>query len=253
MDNKWNAQGYTENFKFVHQYGEDVLNLLEVKKGMRILDLGCGNGALTKKIADMGADVIGIDASFDMLEVARTNYPELTFIQDDAIKFKLSEPVDVIFSNAVFHWINQQDELLDHVSNALKLDGYLICEFGGYGCVETIHSALRKAFEKRGLVYNHSFYFPTIGEYTPILERHHIKVLYANLFNRKTVLVGEDGITDWIKMFVNQPFQNINYELADEIRKEAVENLRPLLYEDGVWYADYVRIRIKAQKVDQLR
>ncbi len=253
MNIRWDAQGYTDNFKFVHQYGEDVLNILEVKEGTRVLDLGCGNGALTNKIANMGADVVGMDASKDMLEVARTNYPELAFIQEDATKFTLAEPVDAVFSNAVFHWIDQQDELLEHISNALKTDGFLVCEFGGYGCVETIHSALKRAFERRGLKYNHGFYFPTIGEYAPLLERHRLKTVYANLFHRKTALVGAEGMTDWINMFVTRPFQNMEYVLAEEIKEEAVKNLRPILYEDGVWYADYVRIRIKAQKVDRIR
>lgn len=250
MSVKWDAKGYTKNFKFVHQYGEDVLNLLEIKKGMKVLDLGCGNGALTKKLAEMGADIIGMDASYDMLEVARVNYPELTFLQGDATKFTLDQPVDIIFSNAVFHWINNQDDLLEHVANALNINGYLVCEFGGYGNIETIHSSLRKAFERRGLEYQHNFYFPTIGEYSQILEKHNLKVTYATLFDRKTELLGEDGMMDWIKMFVTQAFQNVERELAEEIRKEAVQNLRSKLYQDGVWYADYVRIRIKAQKIE---
>ncbi|WP_265575707.1 class I SAM-dependent methyltransferase [Bradyrhizobium sp. WBAH41] len=130
------------------------------------------NGALTKKISDMGADVIGMDASGEMLEIARKNYPELTFIQDDAVKFILNEQVDVIFSNAVFHWIDNQDGLLESVYNGLKINGSLVCEFGGYGCTETIHSFLQKAFEARGVEYKRTFYFPTIDEYTPILRKH---------------------------------------------------------------------------------
>jgi len=249
MNIKWNAKGYEKDFQFVHQYGEDVLNLLEIKKGMKILDLGCGNGVLTRKIADMGADVIGMDASGDMLEVAKTNHPELTFVQANAVGFVLHEQVDAIFSNAVFHWIDNQDDLLENVAKGLKIKGHLVCEFGGYGCAETIHSALQKAFENRGLTYKRTFYFPTIGEYTPILERHGLRVLYATLFDRKTLLKGEDGMKDWIEMFAIQPFQNLDKSLTDEIITEAVKNLKPVLYEDGSWYADYVRIRIKAQKV----
>lgn len=251
MNIKWNAHGYTEDFQFVHQYGEDVLNLFEIKSGMKILDLGCGNGALTKKIADMGADVIGIDASGDMLKVAKRNYPKLTFIQDDAAKFILKEPMDAVFSNAVFHWIDNQDDLLQNISNALNINGYLVCEFGGAGCTETIHGAIQKAFEKRGLNYKRTFYFPTIGQYAPIVERHGLKVLYAVLFDRKTRLNGENGMKEWIKMFVKLPFEGLDKVLADEIIDEAIQKLKPILYENGVWYADYVRIRLKAQKVDR--
>lgn len=248
MNIEWNAQGYAKDFQFVPQYGEDVLKLLDVEKGTRVVDLGCGSGALTKKIADMGADVTGIDASDKMLETAAKNYPELTFRQADAVSFTLEEPVDYVFSNAVFHWIDDQDRLLENVFRALKPGGYLVCEFGGYGCAEKIHSALEAAFEKRGLNYKRTFYFPTIGEYAPILERHGLRVIYASLFDRKTALKGENGLEDWIKMFVTLPFEGIKRSLVQEIIEEAVENLRPVLYEDGVWYADYVRIRLKAQK-----
>lgn len=251
MNIKWNAHGYTKDFQFVHQYGEDVLKLLDIDKSIKILDIGCGNGALTQKISDMGADVMGMDASKEMLEIAKHNYPELTFIQEDAVKFTLQEPVDAIFSNAVFHWIDNQDELLENISKALKINGHLVCEFGGYGCAETIHSTLEKAFEKRRLNYKSNFYFPTIGEYTPILERHGLKVLYATLFDRKTELTGENGMKDWIEMFIVQPFKGLDKSLKDEIILETVQNVKPILYKDGIWYVDYVRIRLKAQKVDK--
>ncbi|AQS05604.1 class I SAM-dependent methyltransferase [Clostridium beijerinckii] len=249
MNIKWNAKGYTKDFQFVHQYGEDVLNLLDIEKGMKVLDLGCGNGALTKKISDMGADVIGMDASGEMLEIAKRNYPELTFIEDDAVKFILNEQVDAIFSNAVFHWIDNQDGLLQSVYNGLKINGSLVCEFGGYGCTETIHSFLQKAFETRGLDYKRTFYFPTIDEYTPILKKHGLQTVYAALFDRKTALIGEDGMKNWIEMFVIQPFKGLDDSLKNEIIDETVKSLKPILYQNGVWYADYVRIRLKARKI----
>lgn len=67
MNINWNAKGYAKDFSFVPQYGKDVLALLDVKKGDTVIDLGCGNGKLTKQISDMGARVIGIDDSAEML------------------------------------------------------------------------------------------------------------------------------------------------------------------------------------------
>ena len=131
---------------------------------------------------------------------------------------------------------------------ALNSKGHLVCEFGGYGCAQTTHSDLQEAFEKRGLEYKSTFYFPTISEYTPILERHGFRVLFASLFERKTALIGEDGMKNWIEMFNTQPFQELDKSLTNEIISEAVKNLKPILNIDGIWYADYVRIRIKAQK-----
>ena len=71
MNIDWNAQNYTNHFSFVHRYGEDVLKLIDAPAGSRVLDLGCGNGALTKKLKELGFQAQGMDASEDMLAVAR--------------------------------------------------------------------------------------------------------------------------------------------------------------------------------------
>lgn len=251
MNIEWDAQGYRQNFQFVHQYGEDVLSLLTLKPGMHVLDLGCGNGALTEKLAQAGAAVLGMDASGEMLALARREHPQIPFLLGDAQTFQLEQPVDAVFSNAVFHWIDDQDALLSHIAAALVPGGQLVCEFGGKGCAETIHQALESEFEKRGLFYRRNFYFPTIGEYTPLLERHGLRVVNAALFDRPTRLVGPDGLRDWIQMFDRQPFEGLDEQVSAEIMEAAVSKLHPVLYRDGAWVADYVRIRIKAIRLPQ--
>lgn len=249
MNIEWNAKDYKRDFGFVHQYGEGVTELIDFRPGIRILDLGCGNGALTRKLQERGAKVTGIDASAEMLAIARKDYPEITFYQKDASDFTMEEKFDVVFSNAVFHWIDNQDGLLQSIAGVLEPGGKLVCEFGGFGCCEKIHSALERAFERRGLTYKRTFYFPTIGEYTPIMERNGLRPEYALLFDRKTKLSGENGMADWINMFVKLPFEGVDEGTAARIKAEAVEELKPSMCEDGVWYADYVRIRIRAVRV----
>lgn len=250
MNIKWDVFGYTKQFQFVHQYGEDVLTLLDIKPSRTtVLDLGCGNGVLTRKIADMGAEVIGIDASADMIAMARRQHPGLNFKVEDALNFSLQEPVDAIFSNAVFHWIEEQDRLVQRIVQALKIGGQLVCEFGGKGCVKTIHDALQKAFAFRNLKYQPGFYFPTIGEYAPLLERHGLQVVYATLFDRITALDGSNGMKEWIRMFIKKPFQNLEGDMVEAIIAETVETIRPALFQNGSWCADYVRIRLKAIKI----
>ena len=185
-----------------------------------------------------------------MLKTAKKSYPNLTFIREDALNFNLEKKADAVFSNAVFHWIDKdkQSSLLKNINRNLKLNGQLVCEFGGFGCAETIHSALETEFNKKNLAYPRTFYFPTIGEYAPILEKNGFKVSFASLFDRKTKLNGKYGLKDWINMFVTEPFKNIDHITANEIITNAVNKLKPILFENGVWYADYVRIRFKAQK-----
>ena len=255
MNQHWNSKQYTENFSFVHQYGNDVADLIEMTDVSSILDLGCGNGALSKRFADQGLYVAGIDASEDMLAIARNTYPDITFLHGDATSFQLEQPVDVVFSNAVFHWIekNRQQHMMQHVHNALKDNGQFVLEMGGYGNNRLIHEALDGAFTQHGLSYKMPFYFPTIGEYSVLLEESGFQVTHAFLFDRPTVLHGEDGLSDWIHMFINKPFEGVADSEKEELIEMAVSELKPVLYQDNHWYADYVRLRMRAIKQRKTR
>ena len=135
MNIQWDAEKYTADFSFVHQYGSGVAELIDGERGAKVLDLGCGNGALSKALRDRGYVVTGLDASKELLEIARTNYPDIPFIQGDATDFSLPEPVDVVFSNAVLHWIDRewQGALLRCVYRALRDRGQFVFEMGGCG------------------------------------------------------------------------------------------------------------------------
>lgn len=74
------------------------------------------------------------------------------------------------------------------------------------------------------------------------------QVTYAALFDRPTPLKGETGLADWIQMFIKEPFVGLSVDLQAEIVDETVEALRPSLYKNGIWIADYVRLRCKAIK-----
>lgn len=249
MNIQWDAEKYTNDFSFVHQYGSTLLDLIEGEK-LSVLDLGCGNGALTGELAARGHDAEGVDASGELLQTACRNYPELRFEQADAVSFRMGKQYDAVFSNAVFHWIDRerQPSMIAHVFDALKPRGQFVFEFGGYGNNALIHSALREEFEKRELTYRMPFYFPTIGEYTSLLEQGGFFMRSALLLDRTTKLKGDDGLCDWVRMFVKAPFEGLGPSLAEEIIRSAVTELKSVLYRDGNWYADYVRLRCKAVK-----
>ena len=138
--------------------------------------------------------------------------------------------------------------MLECVYQSLKDDGQFVFEFGGFGNNQLIHTALKRAFEEQELDYQMPFYFPTIGEYTSLLERVGFKVTYAVLFDRMTELRGDNGLEDWIKMFVKTPFNKVEAKQQAAIINQAVLYLKDSLYHNGTWYADYVRIRCKAIK-----
>lgn len=250
MNIDWEAKEYAAKFNFVPQYGKGVMELITAPAGSCVLDLGCGNGTLTRQLADEGFKVRGMDASPELINLARTTYPDLDFDEGDATDFHLQNKVDVIFSNAVFHWIDRDKQpLLTHcIADSLVENGELVCEFGGYGNNARIHYALQTEFAKNGLSYRMPFYFPTIGEYAPLLEQEGLQVRFATLFDRMTELKGEDGLADWIKMFVKTPFTGMDSSLKDHIIHKTVQSLKQTLYQEGKWYADYVRLRIRAVK-----
>lgn len=249
MNIHWNAKDYTQSFSFVHQYGRDLFSLIEGER-LSVLDLGCGNGALTHQLQQLGYEAEGLDASPELLEIAKQNWPELTFLLGDAVDFHSAKRYDIVFSNAVLHWIDQekQDDMLRCVNRALKLDGQFVFEFGGRGNNILIHTALEKAFQKRGHTYRMPFYFPSIGQYASRLERAGFRVTYAALFDRMTPLEGENGLYDWLRMFIKTPFAEIGASEKEDILQETVDQLRSDLYQDGTWYSDYVRLRCKAIK-----
>lgn len=250
MNITWDEHHYESNFSFVHEYGEEVLALLDVEPGAHVLDLGCGNGALTKTLAMRGYRAQGLDDSAEMIAGARAAYPDLLFMRANAIDFTLDDPVDAIFSNAVLHWIGREDQsaVLASVARALKQGGQFVFECGGYGNAHLIHSALAGTFDKRGLSYRIPQYFPTIGEYATMLEAAGFKVVFATLFDRFTPLSGGDGLADWIRTFQQTAFAGMNDSAREEIIRETVDSVRSQLFVEGIWHADYVRLRMKAIK-----
>src|SRR5262245_28078538 len=127
---KWNAELYAGQHSFVHELGEPVIELLDPKPGERILDLGCGSGELTKKLAESSADVTGIDSSAEMIEKAKKNFPELDPRVMDAQSLDIpDEKFDGVFSNAAFHWFSDPARSAKEVFRVLRKGGRLAMEF----------------------------------------------------------------------------------------------------------------------------
>jgi len=214
-----------------------VVDLLAPQAGERILDLGCGSGQLTAKIAETGASVIGLDFSSDMITQARANYPGIEFVQGDASDFHCGEQFDAVFSNAALHWVKNQEGVARSVSSVLKPGGRFVVEMGGHGNVEAIRSAMLEVLGPVTIPWT----FPSIGESATILERNGFEVRYATLFDRPTPVEGEDGMENWLAMYANSVVN------PDAARKIAAK-LRSSLYHDGVWTMDYRRLRYVAVK-----
>jgi trans-aconitate methyltransferase len=245
----WDTTLYDNKHNFVSKYGEGVVAWLQPREGEKILDLGCGTGQLANEIHNYGVNVTGMDASPEMIAKAISTYPEIVFEVKDATDFSYSEPFDAVFSNATLHWINKQEQAISCIYHALKPGGRFVFEMGGKHNVKSIYEAVEKAMIDEDLqneISNDFWFFPSLAEYATTLEKQGFTIQEAAYFERSTELVGADGMKEWIHMFGSFFFKNISKEKASAITDKAVEYLRPTNYRDGIWYADYVRLRMKA-------
>jgi trans-aconitate methyltransferase len=251
MTDEWDASLYDDDYSFVHEYGTDVVRLLDPDAGERILDLGCGTGHLTARIADVGATAVGVDAAADMVCQARSTYPDLPFCRADARALPFESAFDAVFSNAALHWVTDPRTVVTSVHDVLVTDGRFVAEFGGDDNVSAIVDAVVAAAADWDHEVENPWYFPTVGEYATLLESCGFEVTFARLFERPTPLEGgPDGLREWLSMFGDQFFVETTATEREAILDDVEEQLRPELFDadEEQWYADYRRLRIEAQR-----
>jgi SAM-dependent methyltransferase len=242
----WDPEGYARNARFVAELGQGVVDLLDPRPGERILDLGCGDGYLTARLAALGCDVLGVDASAAQVAAAQRIGVRAEVV--DALALDFEGEFDAVFSNATLHWVKDPDRAIANVFRALKPGGRFVAEFGGAGGLAHIRAALAEALSRRGFDFAtlDPWYFPTAEEYGGRLEQAGFEVETIVLFPRPTPLPGE--MTGWLETFA----RSFTVALATDDRPaflaEVQETLRPTLFANGQWIADYVRLRFRAHR-----
>jgi SAM-dependent methyltransferase len=244
MTRTWDARLYDRHHSFVWERATEVFAWLDPQPGETIVDLGCGTGHLSARIAAARATVIGIDSSPEMLAAARNSYPDLDLRPGDARTFELDRPVDAVFSNATLHWVPEAELVARRVFAALRPGGRFVAEFGGRGNVTGIMSAVRSVLEPRGLYSWRDQYYPTAEEYGLVLDEAGLEVKRVELVTRPTPL--EEGLRTWLRMFRGEMLELIPPDELEASLTAIEESARADLFRDGVWWADYVRLRVKA-------
>ncbi|WP_434801659.1 class I SAM-dependent methyltransferase [Robertmurraya yapensis (ex Hitch et al 2024)] len=246
-NNLWNANLYDGRHNFVSQFGQSLVELLAPKPGERILDLGCGTGDLANQIYENGVDVVGVDSSVNMVEQAKNKYPDINFIVEDATSLEYNSEFDAVFSNATLHWVKPPIKALLGIYDSLKPGGRFVAEFGGKGNVQTISNGILFEIEAAGFEFKKAhfpWFYPSIAEYSTLMEEVGFRVTFAQHFDRPTPLDGDDGLKNWIQMFGNQLFTGVPEDIQEDIIKKVENRLKGALYTDGQWVADYKRIRV---------
>jgi trans-aconitate methyltransferase len=240
----WNSEQYAREARFVAELGAPVLELLAPKPGERILDLGCGDGALTRLLAAKGCSVVGVDSSPAFIDAARALGLDARI--GDARTLSFDGEFDAVFSNAVLHWVRPPETAIDGVWRALRPGGRFVGEMGGHGCVAAIVGALGDGLAARGLDASlvNPWYFPSVADYGARLVARGFRIESIELIPRPTPLPGE--LRGWLETFA----QSFTSALPEGERAgfldEVSQRLRPALCDAaGRWTADYVRLRFR--------
>lgn len=249
MTQTWDPLTYERSGAFVHGLAGGVLEWLGAQPGEYILDLGCGDGQLTLRIAETGAHVLGVDASTAMVAAARERGVEAEQAKAEFLPFR-DAIFDAVFSNAVLHWVRGQDAMLEQVHRVLKPGGRFVAEMGGHGNIAAIQVALTAVLERHGYgdLEEGTNYFPTEQRYRERLNKHGFDVEQIALIPRPTKLP-ETGMKGWLHTFRRGVLEGLPEDTREAVVKETVELLQPALRDEvGNWTADYVRLRFAARK-----
>lgn len=238
----WSAEGYARHAGFVPALGADVLALLDPRPGERILDLGCGDGVLTARIAEAGTDITGLEPDPDMAEAARGR--GLAVLEQDAHAPFGEAEFDAVFSNAALHWMREPEVVLRNVRHALRSGGRFVAEQGGFGNVAAVVTAINAALEARGRAALHPWDFPSPSLQRQRLEAEGFRVLSIGLHPRPTPL--PTGIGGWLATFGGPFLRGLRALEAEAVLQDAERRLGALHDPAEGWIADYVRLRFAA-------
>lgn len=244
---RWDAAAYARNARFVADYGREVAELLDARSHERILDLGCGDGALTEYIAqDASLVVVGVDASPELIVAARARGLDARVVDARALTF--ANEFDAVFTNAAMHWMRPLDAVVAGVRRALRPGGRFVGEMGGHGNVASVVTALLAVLGERGVDAKERipWTFPTTGAFAALLEKSGFAIETLELIYRPTLL--PTGIEGWLDTFAGSFLTGFAPEERRAIVARVAQLLAPSLRdESGRWIADYVRLRFSAR------
>lgn len=246
---KWDAGEYARVGGFVAELGRAALDLLDPRPGENILDVGCGEGALTKKIVERGATVVGIDNSHSMTSAAQAAGMDARLLAAEEMSF--DSEFDAAFSNAALHWVLAKEQAAAAIFRALKRGGRFVGEMGGFGNIAILRSGIRAELRERGYAVpaEDPQWYPGPDEFREVYSVAGFTDIDAQLIPRQTPL--KAGVAAWVKTFRAGWLDTASVPDAerDKIASAIERRLAPKLQQpDGSWSADYVRLRFTMRK-----
>jgi SAM-dependent methyltransferase len=238
---KWDAADYARVGSFVAELGEAALDLLDPKLGERILDVGCGEGTLTRKIIDRGATVLGVDNSPEMIAASRAKGVDALLLAAEDMQFFAQ--FDAAFSNATLHWVLEKEQAARAIFRALKSGGRFAGEMGGEGNIRKLREALDEELIIRGYAppVEAGNWYASPEEFAAVYEAAGFCEIDARLIERPTPL--DHGVAAWVTTF-----RKGWLDRAQVPEEERTDIATAVAGRFGSDIADYVRLRFIMRK-----
>ncbi|HWQ48487.1 MAG TPA: methyltransferase domain-containing protein [Methanosarcina sp.] len=230
----WDPKLYSSNSSAQKNWGFELLAKLNLRGNERFLDIGCGDGKLSAEMAKNLPEgyVLGIDLSEEMITFARNHYPQekfpnLAFMQANASELTFDSEFDIVFSNAVLHWIKAPEAALKGFWKSLKPGGIFLAQLGGRGNAAEIFKILDYMLENekwrsyfKDFVFPYGFYGPE--EYGKWLKDTGFSIKRLELIPKDMVLQGKSGLFTWIASTWHPYTQQVPQELKEDFINELV-------------------------------
>jgi len=255
---EFDAEKYEKASDHQKEWGSQLAQELHLQGDERILDLGCGDGAMSAQLARRVPNgmVVGLDASLGMIDAARKHQTDnLQFVHKDMNAIEYIDEFDVIVSNAALHWIKNHQNLLRRVCLALRKNGVVRFNFAADGNCANLIRAVRDALSSPA--YCSSFvdflwpwYMPTLQEYEELMQRSKFTEVRVWPENADRFFPDAEAMIRWIDQPSLVPFlTHLRGHDRQSFRDCVVEQMmRETRQEDGRHFETFRRINVFARK-----
>ena len=259
---KWDALEYEKHSQGQQKWARELIKKISLKGTENVLDLGCGDGKVTADIAKIVSEgsIIGVDNSAEMIKLAKDRhseaiYPNLSFQEMDAVNLNFNDRFDLIFSNAVLHWVKDHKAVIKGMFKSLKNGGRILLQMGGKGNAAGIVEVLSELqTEKKWHLYfngfNFPFYFPGTNEYEKLLDDYGFKLKRIELIPKIMAHAGITALQGWIRT----TWLPYTERVPDEEREVFIEIVSKKYIEScsanskGTINVQMVRLEVEAEK-----
>ncbi|MEJ2055148.1 MAG: methyltransferase domain-containing protein, partial [Calditrichaceae bacterium] len=207
----WDADDYADQSLNQKRWAQELIGKLNLKGNEHVLDLGCGDGKISAEIAKLvpHGTITGMDSSEAMVELASSKfselkYPNLNFIKGDARSFRISNAYDIVFSNAVLHWVIDHRPVLRNIYECLRAGGTILLQMGGKGNASEILKVLDEiGKEETWQAYFENFDFPYgfygVAEYKKWLTAAGFVIKRVELIPKVMTHTNKSALEGWIR------------------------------------------------------